>query len=165
MDFSASVNVAKQCFELVNKAIRARDQKVIEAALNELQSRITELQMLNAELSGLYFDEKQITVKLRAEQRKFEEFVVDVRNYSLFTTPGGSTVYRSQTPDRTVAPPHYLCPHCHGNYNKSVLQPEPEVTIRSRFSVFYCPRCHNKYLMDEKEPVSRKSHPAGRLPR
>ncbi|HBC1013491.1 TPA: hypothetical protein IGZ65_005291, partial [Escherichia coli] len=83
MDFSASVNVAKQCFELVNKAIKARDQKVIEAALNELQSRITELQMLNAELSGLYFDEKQITVKLRAAQRKFEEFVVDVRNYSL----------------------------------------------------------------------------------
>ncbi|MBC0853850.1 hypothetical protein [Pantoea stewartii] len=162
MDFMSGVAAAKQALELLKVIKESRDESVIRKAAGDLSEKITDLQMLNAELSGLYQSEREVTVKLREENAKIEMFAVKSENYELHTTEGGSTVYRSKTSSDEVVNPHYLCAHCYSNKIISILQPST-VTIQSAgFYVHYCPQCKNEFRINPVPPMKPVYMPPAR---
>ncbi|HDH8632103.1 TPA: hypothetical protein PJM10_003947 [Escherichia coli] len=147
MDVLSGITAAKQAYDLLKTIKETRDDAVIAKAIGDLHQRITDLQMLNAELSGLYQAEKEIAMKLRDENRKIKMFVVQAENYELHTTEGGSVVYRPKSHSYPSIQQHNLCAHCFGEHKISILQPST-VTIKSNgFFVHSCPRCKNEYRM------------------
>ncbi|WP_426607469.1 hypothetical protein [Pantoea anthophila] len=153
MDFMSGVAAAKQAYELLKVIKDSHDQSIISKAAGELSEKITELQILNAELSGLYQSEREVAVKLREEKAKIEMFAVKADNYELYTTEGGSTVYRSKKPADSTVPHHHLCAHCYNNSVISILQPGISTTKAAGFWVHYCPQCKNEYRMTKIPPV------------
>ncbi|MGL9721996.1 hypothetical protein [Symbiopectobacterium sp.] len=83
MDVFSGLTAAKQAYDLLKVIKEARDDGVIAKAVGDLHHKITELQMLNAELSGLYQAEREVAVKLREEKAKIEMFTVNAANYEL----------------------------------------------------------------------------------
>lgn len=153
MDVLSGLTAAKQAYDLLKTIKETRDDAVIATALGDLHHRITELQMLNAELSGLYQAEKDVAMKLRDKNRKIEMFAVQSENYELHTTEGGSVVYRSKPATDAIINAHYLCAHCFGEYQISILQPSVETIKSMGFFVHRCPRCKNEYRMDKVPPL------------
>ena len=150
MDVFSGFTVAKQALELLKVIKEGRDDGLVKQAAGELYEKITELQMLNAELSNLYQSERQVTVKLREEKAKIEMFAVKAENYELHTTEGGSTVYRSKLSSDEVVKPHCLCANCFSNNVISILQPSTEKAAYAGFFINYCPQCKNEYRMSKK---------------
>lgn len=153
MDIMSGVAAAKQAFELLKVIKESHDQSIINKAAGELSEKITALQMLNAELSGLYQSEREVTVNLREEKAKIEMFAVKAENYDLHTTEGGSTVYRSKLTSDEVVKPHYLCAHCYSNKIISILQPGVQRTTAGGFFIHYCPQCKNEFKMTKTPSV------------
>lgn len=153
MDFMSGVAAAKQAYDLLKVIKDSHDQAIISGAIGELHGKITELQMLNAELSGLYQSEREVTVNLREEKRKIEMFVVKAENYELHTSEGGSTVYRSKVAPDDVVKPHYLCAHCYGKSEISILQPNVSKGAYAGYFIHYCPLCKNEYKMSKVPPM------------
>ncbi|WP_312836669.1 hypothetical protein [Pantoea sp.] len=144
---------AKQAYDLLKLIKESHDQAIISGAIGDLHGKITELQMLNAKLSGLYQSERDVAVKLREEKAKIEMFTVKAENYELHTTEGGSTVYRSKKPTGSTIPHHHLCTHCYSNSVISILQPGISTTKSAGYFVHYCPQCKNEYRMGKLPPV------------
>lgn len=153
MDVFAGFTVAKQALDLLKVIKEGRDDALVKQAAGDLYEKITELQMLNAELSNLYQSERQITVKLTEEKAKIEMFAVKAENYELHTTEGGSTVYRSKKPAGSTVPHHHLCAHCYSNNVISILQPGISTTKAAGYYVHYCPQCKNEYRMFKIPPM------------
>ncbi|NXZ86389.1 hypothetical protein HZI30_05490 [Serratia fonticola] len=157
MDFMSGVVAAKQAYDLLKVIKDSRDQAIISGAIGDLHSKITELQMLNAELSGLYQAERDIAGQLREEKRKIEMFIVQAENYELHNTEGGSVVYRSKPSTDGVVESHNLCAHCFGDHKISILQPSVETIKSMGYFVHQCPRCKNEYRMGKVptlEPIN-----------
>ncbi len=153
MDFMSGVAAAKQAYDLLKVIKDSRDQAIISGAIGDLHGKITELQMLNAELSGLYQSEREVAVKLREEKAKIEMFIVKAENYELHTSEGGTTVYRSKATADNDVKPHYLCAHCYSNCVISILQPRVGKGVYAGYFVHYCPLCKNEYKMSKVPPM------------
>ncbi len=153
MDILSGFTVAKQALDLLKVIKEARDQVLIKQAAGELSEKITELQMLNAELSSLYQAEREVTMQLKKEKAKIEMFAVNAANYELHTSEGGSTIYRSKAAADSVVQHHYLCTHCYGEHVISILHPSTEKLKFGGFYVHYCPRCKNEYRMGKVPPM------------
>lgn len=145
MDIFSGVAVAKQAYDLVKVMRESRDQVVIDKAAGALREKITELQMLNAELSGLFHAERQITVELREENAKINMFTTQSSEYEIHKTSAGSIVYILKSTPKGEIPHHYLCAHCYQNRIISTLHP---CDSRSEFIEHFCPQCQNKYRME-----------------
>ncbi|TDB48254.1 hypothetical protein [Photorhabdus khanii] len=162
---AAAISAAKQAFELIKIIKDARDQSVINSALNQLHEKITDLQMTNAELSSLYLAEKQITMKLTEENTQIKMFALQSKDYEIYTTDAGSTVYRLKTlPDSDIET-HYLCTHCFQKREISILQPTGKniPTTKGRFWENFCPNCSTNILMHKV--ISVKQNISAFLPR
>jgi hypothetical protein len=153
MDVMAGVALGKQIFELLKIIKDGRDDALVKEAAGNLSEKITELQMLNAELSGLYQSSRDIEVQLRDENNKIKMFVMQAENYELYTTAGNSIVYRPKPSSDEVVNSHYLCAHCFGEYKISILQPSIQTVKSNNFFVHQCPRCKNEYRMDKVPPI------------
>ncbi|MDZ4034027.1 hypothetical protein U0868_20970 [Kluyvera ascorbata] len=80
MDVMAGVAAVKQAYELIKVIKESHDESVIKKAAGDLSEKITDLQLLNAELSGLYQTEREAVVKLKDEKAKIEAFAVNAEN-------------------------------------------------------------------------------------
>ncbi|MGP2741050.1 hypothetical protein HP475_13700 [Serratia marcescens] len=149
---TAAITAAKEAFALIKTLKEARDQTVIENATGQLSEKVTELQMLNAELASRYHSEKQLTIKLTDEIAKFTAFSSQAENYAIHTTESGSTVYRlKESPDAQVKT-HYVCANCFQKREISILQPTGKVvsdSLGSFCAQYLCPRCNATYLMNK----------------
>ncbi|MFS1538894.1 MAG: hypothetical protein ACL7BU_09565 [Candidatus Phlomobacter fragariae] len=123
MDILSGVTLTKQCYDLLKVIISSRDVVIINQSVGELREKITDLQMLNAELASLYHAEKQITMELTNENAKIEIFANQSGNYEIHKSPAGSIVYRSKLSANDEVNLHYLCAHCYQNRVISILQP------------------------------------------
>ena len=153
MDVMAGVTAVKQAYELIKVIKESHDESVIKKAAGDLSEKITDLQLLNAELSGLYQTEREAVVKLKDEKAKIEAFAVNAENYDIFTMEGGSVVYRSKNLAESSTPHHYLCAHCYQEQTISILQPSTERNRSAGFFVSYCPRCKNEFRMEKVPPL------------
>lgn len=153
MDVFSGLTAAKQAFDLLKIIKESRDELVIRKAAGDLSEKITELQMLNAELSGLYQAERDITGQLREENGKIKMFIVQAENYELHKTEGGSVVYRPKSSSNDVIESHDLCAHCFGDHKISILQPSVKTIKSMGFSVHQCPQCKNEYRMNKAPPI------------
>lgn len=153
MDVFSGFTVAKQALELLKIIKEGRDDSMVKQAAGDLYEKITELQMLNAELSNLYQSERQVTIKLSEEKAKIERFNAKAADYEIYTSEGGSTVYRSIKPADSTVPHHYLCPHCYSNNEISILQPGINTTKAAGNYVHYCPLCKNEFRMNKVPPM------------
>lgn len=162
MDLMSSFTAAKQAFDLLKIIKESHDESVIRKAAGELSEKITELQMLNAEISGLYQAERDVTIQLRDEKSKIEMFIVQAENYELHTTEGGSVVYRSKPSHDGDVQPHNLCAHCFGDHKISILQPSVARATASGFFVHYCPQCTNEYKIHKTQPITAHIPPPNR---
>ncbi len=162
---AAAITATKQAFELLKIIKDARDEITITNAIGELREKISELQMAHAELSSLYLAEKQITMKLTEENAQIKMFALQSKDYEIYTTDAGSTVYRLKVlPDSDIKT-HYLCAHCFQRREISILQPTGETvsTTKGRFWENFCPNCATNILMHKMIPV--KSNISALLPR
>jgi|GEM_PF-4895702 len=153
MDIFSGFTVAKQALDLAKVIKEGRDDGLVKQAAGDLYEKITELQLLNAELASLYQAERQITVKLTDEKAKIELFALRSADYEIHTTEGGSTVYRSKKPADSTVPHHHLCAHCYNTSVISILQPGISTTKAAGFWVHYCPQCKNEYRMTKLPPI------------
>lgn len=142
------VKAVQDAFALIKAIKETSDKKVINAATGSLYEKITELQMLNAELANLFQAEKRLTIQLRKEKEKGDLFITQSEKYEIVVTDGGSTVYRSKKSADTNNPFHHLCAHCYGNSIISILQPDTEKHMNAGFFIHCCPFCKQKFRMN-----------------
>ncbi|BCU90728.1 Uncharacterised protein [Yersinia pseudotuberculosis] len=150
MDITSGVVLAKQAYDLLKVIIGSRDAAVINSAVGELREKITDLQMLNAELAGLYHAEKQVTMKLADENTKIEMFASQAAEYEVHKTAAGSIVYRSKSPANDQVGHYYLCATCYQKREISILQPTGKVrtdALNNYCKQDFCPACETTYLM------------------
>jgi len=156
MDLMSSVAITKQIFELLKTIKEGRDQKLVSDAAGDLSEKITALQMLNTELSGLYHSECQKTMALSQENSNIKMFISNAENYTLHKTPAGSITYIPKDTADNKVPLYYVCAHCYQKTIISMLQPDKK---EGGFHMLYCPECKNKYkekIMPLTPPVVPK---------
>ncbi|MFG6077741.1 hypothetical protein [Erwinia sp. OPT-41] len=164
---TAAITAAKEAYALVKVLKDAREQSVIDKATGELHEKITELQMLNAELASLYHAEKQVTMQLTEENAQIKMFALQSSQYEIHTMESGSTVYRLKAVPDPDMKTHYLCANCYQKREISILQPTGKVIADSASNYCkqsLCPACGTTFLMHrlpkkEKyipQPISRK---------
>lgn len=157
MDFMSGVAAAKQAYDLLKVIKDSRDQAIISGAIGDLHGKITELQMLNAELSGLYQSEREVAVKLREEKAKIEMFSIQAAEYEIHKTAASSVVYRSNSATNNEIGHYYLCAHCYQNRIISILQPSTDKLVKAGYFVHYCPACKNEFKMDKAQGISEET--------
>ncbi|WP_145484240.1 hypothetical protein [Yersinia aldovae] len=151
---TAAIAAAKEAYALVKVLKEARDQSVIDSATGRLNEKITELQMLNAELASLYHAERQVTMKLTDENAKIEMFSAQAAEYEIYRTAASSVVYRSKSATNNEIGHYYLCAHCYQNRIISILQPSTDKLVKAGYFVHYCPACKNEFKMDKSQGIS-----------
>jgi hypothetical protein len=117
-DTIAPAKLKAQFSELLNHLIAA------QAAVLEIQQESLAIQAENHDL-------KHQIVKLK----DWNEQKLD---YHLASLAGGSLLYSYCPRSDATEPPHYLCPNCHGNDKKSILQPQ----LHSATPCLKCHACH-----------------------
>lgn len=148
---AAALSAAKQAYDLLKIIQEGRDAALISNAIGELREKITELQMYNVELAGLYHAEKQLSMQLADKNAKNELFAQQAQDYAIYKTGAGSVVYRSEHGTDAEVKPHYVCAHCYQNKIISILQPSPKITkvFSQDFISAFCPACSSTFVMHE----------------
>ncbi|WP_454889359.1 hypothetical protein [Serratia quinivorans] len=157
---AAVLSATKQTFDLLKIIQEGRDAALVKNAIGELSQKITELQMLNIEIVGLYHAEKKLTMQLSEEKTKKEIFIQNSANYTVHKTETGTTVYRSKEGFGETNESHDLCTYCYQNEKISILQPSPKITtiFNQTYINAFCPGCSSEFVM-HKSP----SHTTGRM--
>ncbi|HCR2147459.1 TPA: hypothetical protein OND30_004488 [Enterobacter kobei] len=157
MDVFSGITLTKQAYDLLKVIKDGRDQALVKQAAGELYEKITELQMLNAELAASFALEQEKVKQAEGELAKLKAFKSQAENYSLFTTEGEATIYRSNQPAGQNNVHHFLCPNCFHNSVFAMLQPGTKNSASGGFFVSYCPVCQNEFRMAKiprRPPVS-----------
>ncbi|AXT33785.1 hypothetical protein D1820_01710 [Phaeobacter sp. LSS9] len=84
----------------------------VRATITALNEQIMDAREANIRLRETVGDLRDEMIEMKRRQEKFS-------GYELWQTPEGQTVYRSPA---GVEPLHYLCPNCHDDGVKTILQ-------------------------------------------
>lgn len=126
LEITTALSGVSGTLDLLKTAVAARDAAKIEAALQDMSSRLTE-----ALMSGLASVEtaKALQAKLVAAERKnaeLEKQLADQAMYELHELRPGAFAYRSKPAlDGREAPTHYLCQPCRDQGIKTLLRKDP----------------------------------------
>ena len=101
MDVFSGITLTKQAYDLLKVIKDGRNQALVKQAAGELYEKITELQMLNAELAASFALEQEKVKQAEGELAKLKAFKSQAENYSIFTTEGKATIYKSNQPAGT----------------------------------------------------------------
>jgi hypothetical protein len=149
---AASLNAAK---EITKAMIGLRDAALIQGKVIELNSTI-----LDAQSSAFAANDERSA--LIEQVRDLEKQLVDLKawdtekqRYHLKQIQTGVTVYALKEGMESGEPSHYLCTHCYGRAQKSVLQREmlsPGMTI-----IHVCHQCGAEFVEHgQRQPEHRK---------
>lgn len=153
MDLMSGVSLFRQAFDLLKLIQETRDKKRIDEAVGELRQKITELQMLNSELSNRLQANLTVNRELTEKINKLDDFAAKSKLYIPYATAGGSWVYTKDAVVNSKEPRPYVCPHCYEDHVVSFLQPDTRLSFKGGYFIHYCPRCRNEYLTDEVPPI------------
>ncbi|EBC3783254.1 hypothetical protein CUL37_09130 [Salmonella enterica] len=153
IDLSSGVTLIKQVYDLVSVIKTARDKRLVDEAVGELQQKIAELQMFNARLADCYSAERAHNRELMDKLNQLEDFEAKRVNYAHHTTAAGSLVLVEKPSAETKEPPVYICACCFGDRVISFLQPKPDILFYGGYYIHYCPRCNNVYSTDAVPPI------------
>lgn len=153
VETTAAISVAKQAFDLIKILKDSHDKNVIKEALGDLSEKITQLQMANTELSSLYQAEREKTMGLTEEIKKFDMFIQQAANYEMCATEAGSVVYRFKPSPETNMPTHYICAHCYQHKIISILHPCTDRVASGGHFLNFCPECKTKFKMGKTPPM------------
>ncbi|EMQ1857118.1 hypothetical protein WEV46_004607 [Salmonella enterica] len=153
MDLLSGVTLFRQAFDLLKLIQETRDKKRIDEAVGELRQKITELQMLNSELSNSLQASLTVNRELTEKINKLDDFAAKSKLYIPYATAGGSWVYTLDAVENSKEPRLYVCPHCYEDHVISFLQPNTNISFNGGYFIHYCPRCRNEYFTDEVPPI------------
>jgi hypothetical protein len=129
----------------VAKAIvQARDQAKLSSLQVELNGAILDLQ---GKISGIQADYQQLLERNESIKRQlvaYERWDQESARYSLQELAPGIMAYGLKPDHAAGEPKHWLCPTCHSERKKSILQPQGKGS-----GTFNCPRGHPPILTDE----------------
>lgn len=120
----------------VTKSPHGRSEAEVEAAIAQVTLAIE-----NANLNNRLLDAQ--VAMLADAIRKANEAQAQLDRYQLWETEMGNLVYRLKDTERGDEPSHFICPSCHGEGRRSILQGQ-------RWSK-KCESCESVFLF-ERQP-------------
>lgn len=115
---AGSVRQAAEAFTALkglSKSPEKRSEAEVEAAMAKVALAID-----NARLSNQLLEAQ--VVMLTDNIRKANEAQAQLERYQLWETPAGNFVYRLKDTDAAGEPAHLICPNCHADGRRSILQ-------------------------------------------
>lgn len=163
-EFSAAMAAIKETTTLVKVFSDAKTEAEVNAAINDLVSKLTSVQRECISLVELARSLQEETVTLKTKIAEFEDFKAQSESYELHKMESGTLVYSMQT---TVDGAEFLvnaCPHCFHQKKISILQPGTEKGVKGYYWVHFCPSCKSDFKMDKTPAASTPKDIARRLP-
>jgi hypothetical protein len=148
-EITAGITSVRAAYDLTKAMIASRDAKILANGARDLQ-------MLLGEAVGKFLEAQQAQMaqldeiaSLKAEIAKFRDWETEKQRYELKNIGAGAFAQMLKPSARGVEPPHWLCPTCFENSNKSYFQ----YSTQSGFgSVYRCKGCDG-HITTNNEPT------------
>jgi len=76
--------------------------------------------------------------ELEEKQMHNDNWQIEAERYELVQLPPATYLYRVKESARGIEPPHYLCVHCYGKQEKSILQQTAQSCGQTHYTCFQC---------------------------
>ncbi len=140
---TAGLGSLKTAFELTSAISNLRDETLIKGKVVELQSAILAAQasaMDQHSLTRALMDEIDSVKKKYAE---LESSIAQLEKYDLKNYGGETFAYEFKGDEKT--PPHKICPTCHSNGKKSIIQFKSTNYQNRKF--YICNNCNSEIIL------------------
>lgn len=97
------------------------------------------------EIQSLLISAKERIIELENEKKTKEDWDLESSKYELISPTAGSFIYRIKESEKGDNPIIYLCPACHGERKKSILQFQRQVAPKSGLAYLLCNFCKATY--------------------
>ena len=97
------------------------------------------------DIQSLLISAKERIIELENEKKQKEDWDAESSNYELISPTPGSFIYRIKSSEKGDKPTIYLCPGCHNDKKKSVLQFQKMVSTVSGNALMVCNSCQSTY--------------------
>ncbi len=118
------------------------DSNVTQKAI-ELQSAIISLQSAITSIQAQNYDLLQENHSLKQRLIDLERWDTEAQKYHLQKVADGVFVYASNQEQADTGPEHWLCVHCYGKKQKSILQRKQKTLDGTSY---LCPNCKTEIV-------------------
>lgn len=143
IDFPLMISMFLNLSKLLQGISKASTEIHIEEVKIALHEGILDLQ---SKLSLAYADYEgilKLNEELRQKLTNKEKWEQEKTRYRLTNVGSGVVVYVLNEPAKGIEPPHWLCPNCYEQEQKSILQRQ------EKQRTYGCPFCKNSFLSSE----------------
>ncbi|MBG6248361.1 MULTISPECIES: hypothetical protein [Symbiopectobacterium] len=155
-ELSAAMAAIRETAQLAKLINDAKTEAEVNAAVNELNSKLSSIQCECVSLVELVGTYQEMNTSLKAKIAEFENFKVQAVDYSLNKVDSGTLVYSKNIVLSDGETAVNACPHCFHQNKISILQPD-SVTGFGGFYVHFCPECKNKFRMNRVPPSKSRN--------
>ena len=149
-ELSAAMTAIKETAGLARVINDAKTDAEVKAATIELQSKLITLQAECFSLGDAIRLRDEEVVHLKAKIAEFEDFKSQTEGYELERLDSGTFVYSKKVLVNERPESVYLCPHCFGKHEVSILQPMEIMWSDGHFRT-HCPSCENKFWTNSRD--------------
>lgn len=152
-EIAGLLSSVKSAKDIAEAMIGLRDAQAIQAKALEFQSRI-----FDAMSSAIKVQEERATLLQSVEALKKEiaglkAWEAQKQRYELKSVGVGALAYSLKKDAGGSEPPHWICPKCYEDGQRSILQPETRVPGRTQHLA--CSRCGNDILIQGARVAGR----------
>jgi hypothetical protein len=147
-EIAAAVQSVQVTFGLAKAAIGLRDAELFRTRSVELNGLI--LEALEKSIAAREAEAAQLQKigALEAEVADLKAWGAEKQNYELKQLWLGGMTYMLKPEARGTEPPHWLCPQCYTNGEKSFFQ--PSARMQNAHRVYVCAHCKSEMLAHGK---------------
>lgn len=149
-ELSAAMTAIKETTGLAKVINDAKTDAEVKAATIELQNKLITLQAECFSLGDVIRQRDEEAMLLKAKITEFENFRSQTEGYELERLDSGAFVYSKKVLVNERPESVYLCPHCFGKHEVSILQPVEVMWSDGHFRT-HCPSCNNKFWMNSRQ--------------
>lgn len=149
-ELSAAMTAIKETAGLAKVINDAKTDAEVKAATIELQNKLITLQAECFSLGDMIRQRDEEAMLLKAKIAEFENFRSQTEGYELERLDSGTLVYSKKELVNERPESVYLCPHCFGKHEVSILQPVEIMWNDGHFRT-HCPSCNNKFWMNSRQ--------------
>lgn len=141
-----AIQSVRALFDLAKAAIGLRDAEAFRTKSVELNGLI--LEALEKAIHAREAETAQLEriSALEAELRQLKAWDAEKKNYELKQLWLGGVAYMLKPDARGPEPPHWLCPQCYTNGQKSFFQPSGRQMKNSLVHIYACARCGSEMI-------------------
>lgn len=122
MDLPAAFATITAVSELTKAIVNGKIDDKVKAKASELNTSILALQGSLFELQSENHELLKLKSDLEHQLMELSNWEEEAKRYELHALCSGVFVYALKKEEQLTEPPHYLCPNCHQERRKSILQ-------------------------------------------